>query len=275
MPPTDPVDDARRDQRHDVTRPVMAIPVFSNSRPDEKNCFEGVTANLSDGGMAFRTDRPDPPASNRLVVGVEMEEGRWVFCTLEVRRTDRSGDGLKIAGRFAPKSRDVLHPSNLMPTLNSDTHRLTTGPPEETLLHWARLGILRRQVADHVLVCPECRAIPTFRHGCAECGSMRVVRATMIHHYACAHVGDVSDFELDGEIICPKCRARSLVVGSDYEYIYGPHNCWDCGWSGSQLELVGRCRMCDLQFPFGQCPENPLIGYHVERLDPMAIVDAV
>jgi len=253
----------------------MAVPVFSNGRPDERNCFEGLLTNLSSGGLAFRTDLRDPPASNRLVVGVELEEGKWAFCTLEVRRTDCDGSGLELGGRFAPKGRDLLHPSNLKPTLRADTHRFTTGLPEETLLHWTRLGILHRQVTDQVLVCPECRAVPTFRLGCANCGSMRVVRATMIHHYACAHVGDVSDFEGDGEIVCPKCRVRPLVVGSDYEQIYGPYNCWDCGWSGSELELVGRCRMCDLQFPIGQCPEDPLIGYHVERLDPLALVDAV
>ncbi len=271
--PSNPLEDPRRDQRHCTARPVMAIPVFPNGRPDESNCVEGRMTSLSDGGMAFRIDQRHPPASNRLLVGIEVEDGHWAFTTLEVRRTDRAEQGHEIAGRFAPENRDLLRTPNLIPTLNPATCRFTTGLAEETLSHWARIGILHPTVMDHVLVCPECRAVPTFRYGCPACGSMRVTRSTMIHHYACAYVGDVGEFERETEMACPKCHTRSLVVGSDYEHIFGPYDCWDCGWRDSQLELVGHCRACDLQFPVGQCPEDPLVGYHVERLDPNALVD--
>lgn len=272
QPPSDPVEDPRRDVRHSPPRPVMAIPVFPNGRPDETNCVEGRMTSLSDGGMAFRIDKPHPPASNRLVVGIELEDGQWAFTTLEVRRTEKAERGHEIAGRFAPENRDLLRTANLIPTLNPSTCRFTTGLAEETLSHWARIGILHPTVIDHVLVCPECHAVPTFRYGCPACGSMRVTRTTMIHHYACAYVGDVSDFEREGEMTCPKCHTRSLVVGSDYEHIFGAYDCWDCGWRDSQLELVGHCRACDLQFPVGQCPEDPLVGFHVERLDPSRLV---
>jgi DNA-binding response OmpR family regulator len=274
LPPSDPIDDPRRDQRHSPARPVMAIPVFPNGRPDENNCVEGRMTSLSDGGMAFRIDKRHPPASNRLVVGIEVEDGQWAFTTLEVRRTEKAERGHEIAGRFAPENRDLLRTSNLIPVLNPSTCRFTTGLAEATLSHWARIGILHPTVMDHVLVCPECHAVPTFRYGCPTCGSMRVTRTTMIHHYACAYVGDVGEFEREGELACPKCHTRSLVVGSDYEHMFGPYDCWDCGWRDSQLELVGHCRTCDLQFPVGQCPEDPLVGYHVERLDPSRLVEA-
>jgi len=274
LPPSDPVEDPRRDQRHSPPRSVMAIPVFPNGRPDENNCVEGRMTSLSDGGMAFRIDKRHPPSSNRLVVGIEVEDGHWAFTTLEVRRTQKGEQGHEIAGRFAPENRDLLRTPNLIPTLNPTTCRFVTGLADETLSHWARIGILHPTVMDHVLVCPECHAVPTFRYGCPACGSMRVTRSTMIHHYACAYVGDVTEFEREGEMACPKCHTRSLVVGSDYEHVFGPYDCWDCDWRDSQLEMVGHCRACDLQFPVGQCPEDPLVGYHVERLDPNALVDA-
>ena len=82
----------------------------------------------------------------------------------------------------------------------------------------------------------------------------------------------VKEFDQGDELVCPKCRQRKLVIGADFEYLSGPYQCLDCNWSDTQLELVGQCQACELRFPIQQAVEEELIGYHVHRLDPLALV---
>ena len=96
----------------------------------------------------------------------------------------------------------------------------------------------------------------------------------LIHHFACAHVGPICDFETSEGLVCPKCRRRRLVVGSDFEYQAGASRCLDCHWSGSELEQVGQCLRCAFRFAGRQAQSLEMIGYHVHRLDPLAFIAA-
>ena len=125
---------------------------------------------------------------------------------------------------------------------------------------------------DRVLLCPECGGLPTFRNGCPACGSARVNSPKMIHHFACAHIGHVEDFELAGELVCPKCRTRRMVMGTDFEYLQGPYVCLDCNRSDVALQSVGHCLSCGLRFPAHQAAEKELIAYHVNRLVPLDFI---
>ena len=132
------------------------------------------------------------------------------------------------------------------------------------------LGVLRPEFLDRVVVCPQCSAVATVRSGCRMCGSARLGNVKLMHHFACAHVGHVADFEREGRIICPKCRTRDLVVGADFEYLDGPFECEECSSSDANFEWVAHCLDCQLRFPIHQAVEQELIAYHVERLDPLA-----
>ena len=195
--------------------------------------------------------------------------------TLEVRRAEKRRRKMQVAGRFAPPTRELLRPENVMPTLQAKNYRFTTSLPHDTLKRWVDLGVLYPQIADRVLTCPECSAMPTFHKGCKGCGGINVASERLIHHYACAHVGRVSEFEQASCIGCPKCRAKNLIVGADFEYLNGPFVCGDCGWNDTDLELVGYCRVCHLRFPSSMCSEEELVGYHVNRLDPLVLIDAI
>lgn len=270
----EPRDDRRRDPRYLITRPVLAVPVLPNGLPDERHVFEGFSINLSAGGILWESRLSDPPSSQRLVVGLDVADGAWRFATVEIRRADPIAGGLRVAACCAAPGRDIFRPRNLLPAIDPETQQFTTGLPEETLQSWARLGILRPEIVDYVLVCPECKAVPTFRYGCAACGSLRVSQVKLIHHYACAHVGELSEFQNKDELSCPKCHSPALVVSRDFEHLPGPYRCQDCSAVDHELAAVGRCRKCELLFPLSQCPEIALVGYHVERLDPLALIGA-
>jgi len=267
-----PGDERRAHARYLTTRPLVVIPLLPDHQPMRVFQAEGVTIDLSQSGVGFEISGIDRLPSSRLVVGIEGEDEQLYFATLEVRRVDRSNGRLVVGGNFTDPEEDVLRPHNVLPHLNPHSHRFETGLPTLTLYKWAELGVCRPVLIDRILVCPDCNAIPTIRRGCRACGSVRTATSQLIHHFPCAHVGLVSEFEIDGGMCCPKCRQRRLVIGADYEYLTGPYRCLDCNWADTQMEFVGQCLVCDLRFPIQQAIEEELIGYYVHRLDPMGLV---
>ncbi len=264
--------DRRLSTRYLLTRSLIAIPLLPDYQPVDAFQTEGMTIDVSAEGIGFQIMGLDRLPTNRLVLGVEGEDGQLHFATVDVRRSVPVPGGLQVGGLFSAIERDVLRPENLLPHLNHKSHRYETGLSTTTLYKWVELGICRPILMDRILACPDCRAVPTLRRGCRACGSVRTASSQLIHHFPCAHVGMVQEFDQGGEIVCPKCRQRKLVIGADFEYLSGPYQCLDCKWSDTQLELVGQCLSCELRFPIQQAVEEELIGYHVQRLDPLALV---
>ena len=123
-------------------------------------------------------------------------------------------------------------------------------------------GELNEVLLDRVWVCPQCRALPSFRPACPCCGSAGVERDRMLHHFACAFVGATSEFQLTDEgLSCPKCCTQRLMVGTDCEFLDGPFRCSDCDWSAAELEIVGHCLKCGFRFPAQQAALEELVGF--------------
>ena len=138
---------------------------------------------------------------------------------------------------------------------------------------WADLEVLRPRLLDRVLSCPMCSGVVSFRHGCPDCGSARTTTARMIHHFACAHVGRIADFQRGEELSCPKCLTNGLIVGADFEFFDGVSNCLECDWTDTQLATIGSCLACNLRLPIELAQQQDLVAYDVDRLDPLAIID--
>ena len=125
-------------------------------------------------------------------------------------------------------------------------------------------GASNELLLDRVWVCPQCRALPSFRPACPCCGSAGVERDKMLHHFACAFVGSTSDFQVNDEgLACPKCCTQRLMVGTDCEFLDGPWRCSDCDWNTAELEIVGHCLKCGFRFPAHQAAIEDLMGQHV------------
>ncbi len=139
---------------------------------------------------------------------------------------------------------------------------------------WADIGVLTRDLVSRLRVCPECEGVSAYGRGCSECGSPRYELQELIHHFACAHVDFAASFDLESGCTCPKCLQSDLVVGADFEIIKSRYVCPDCGHHGSQLAEVGSCLNCHLRFPTSLALEKDVYGYHVRRLDILALVDA-
>jgi ribosomal protein L40E len=209
------------------------------------------------------------------MVGVECPDGTLCYAGMEVCHTSQRDPGrLRVGGRLGGRGEQILDAACHPTVFDSTSIRLSRPVSEDVLQAWCEVEVLTPVVLDSVQVCPRCRALPTFRPGCRSCGSGRVVGEQLIHHFACAYVAPIADFERPEGLVCPKCRARKLVVGSDYEYQIGATRCPDCQWHGAEPQQVGQCLMCHFRFPGGQALRLELKGYHVHRLDPLAFIAA-
>jgi len=155
----------------------------------------------------------------------------------------------------------------IAPIFDPQKLKFGCGLPANLLRAWESDGTLQKVLLDRIQVCPQCRCLPTFRFGCSTCGSGCVTNERMIHHFACAHVADAHDFDEDGEIVCPKCRVRKLVVGADFEHLTGPYRCLECDWTAVELEHVAHCLSCGFRFPANQAVIENLMGFQYQGVD--------
>ena len=262
----------RRDIRYLLTRPVYAVPVLPGHMPDVNRLLEGFSVDLSVSGMAFTVSQSEAMQYRRFVVGIEPSQGAPQFAMAEICHMSGCDGQLRVGVEFASHGQDLFRDNNLLPALDSNSYRFHTGLSPEALNQWQEIGVLRPFLLDRVYGCPNCGALPSLRRGCRACGSGRLVGSQLIHHFTCAYVGFVAEFEGAHEMVCPKCRTRKLVVGADFEYLPGPASCIDCGWSGTDAEQVAHCCRCNQRFPLHQAAEVELTGYHVNRLDPLALI---
>ena len=148
------------------------------------------------------------------------------------------------------------------PTLDLTQLKFVPSMPAHQMESARQRGELSEVLLDRVWVCPQCRAVPSFRPACPCCGSAGVERDRMLHHFACAFVGPTAEFQLTDEgLSCPKCCAQRLMVGTDCEFLNGPWQCSDCDWSPAELEIVGHCLKCGFRFPAEQAVLEDLIGH--------------
>lgn len=268
-------DNRRRDPRYLVERSLTAIPFQPDRQLDSGLRLYGVSVDLSTGGISFELRADELPSAGALVIGVDGPNDQLQYTGVQIRHVQQLGDSrLRVGAQMTGPAHDFLSEENLSPVFDPQSMEFRPRVSQELVQSWAKANVLRPIVCDHVQLCPKCYALPTYRRACRACLSSRVVNDRLIHHFACAHVGMVGEFEASGELVCPKCRMRTLVVGADFEYVAGPYRCRDCGWSDTELERVAHCLRCGFRFPEHQALEKELITYDVDRLDPLALISA-
>lgn len=264
----------RLSPRRALNEPMLVVPVLPNGYPDSEHVRTATIRDLSTGGIGLEFAVEDWKAAAELMVGFRMPDGLWHYAGVEVCNAGPPVAGrVRVGCQFNRQGQEILQPENLTPTLDADTLLFAHYFPPAMLEKWAELGVLQQNSLDRVQLCPRCQGFPTFRPGCRQCGSADVGNDRLMHHFACAHVGLIADFETPAGLVCPKCRTRSLVVGADYEYLTGQYVCRQCAWSDMELEQVARCLRCGFSFPAHQAHLQEVGGYRARRLEPQAVLD--
>lgn len=269
--------DRRQTPRYLVTRPLLAIPVLPDGSPDRSGVCEAFSVDFAIGGIGLQISNRGTIPSRNWVLGVECncDDGRGVrfhFANVLLKNVFYPQGGVRMGTQFQPPEADLFRASNLLPTLQPTSGRMAPGLSAHALEQWTDLGVLQRRVYHRMNTCPECQGIAAVGTGCRDCGSPHMEHRELIHHFACAYVGDAHEFERDGMHACPKCLMDSLVAGADFEVIKSQYECTDCGYHGSDVEQVGTCLHCNVRFPFHMAIEEEVMGYDVDRLDILALL---
>ncbi len=262
--------------RYPVQKSAVLVPVLPDGSPDWEHRQAVVLRDVSEGGVGLTCTNDPASETDALVLMLRGPDGAMRCAGLEVRHQRELEDGKRHVGAcFGGFAADLLKPENLIPRFRPQSLQFEKGFAEEVIARWAETGLLQLVFRDQVQMCPRCQCLPSFRHGCVNCGSATLVNDSLIHHFACAHVGLASDFETaTGELICPKCRQRPLIVGSDFEYATGPYRCLDCSWTDTEREQVAQCLRCSYRFPGSQAHLVELRGYRAPQLDILALLPA-
>ena len=126
-----------------------------------------------------------------------------------------------------------------------------------------RKGYLNAELIDKVIVCQTCgsgnvRILRT----CPECGSLRLHKEGLIEHFSCGAVERQSAFETkNGDLLCPKCKAKLQLIGSDYRTLPPAYKCLGCNTLNSEPKLTIKCSDCTSSADIDDEPEILLYKY--------------
>ncbi len=264
----------RRHVRFFTERSLIAIPVLPNGAPDVAGRCNATSIDVSLGGMGVKIpDREQLPSRN-WVIGIEQTGGTIGYVNAYLRRVQYKAGELHVGLIFQSEADDLLSPKNLWPAINIESKRFETPIAATSLDQWLELGVLHKQLVRRARTCPDCDAVCSVGTGCSQCGDFDLHYHDLIHHFACAHVNEATRFEKDDSIQCPKCLRDNLVAGADFEMIRSQYTCGHCNYEGDVTVQVGNCLNCQLRFPLEMGREVDIYGYHVERMDVLALVDS-
>lgn len=145
-----------------------------------------------------------------------------------------------------------------LPHLDWDTKHTT-----QVLDALVRKGYLNGELIDKLVLCQTCgsgnvRIIKS----CPECGSLRLHKEGLIEHFSCGAVERQSSFETkNGDLVCPKCKAKLQLIGSDYRTLPSAYKCLSCNTLHSEPKLLVKCVDCTSTAELDDEPEILLYKY--------------
>ena len=141
---------------------------------------------------------------------------------------------------------------------------VTGDPPdaEEFLNHLNEIGILKREVFDKVISCPNCGSSSvSVRYCCPYCKSFNVKKSSLVEHIQCGYI-DVEDrFKQKEKLICPRCHNELNKPDVNYRKAGVWCACNDCGKNFDIPVTSHFCRDCKNIFVFEDAIYRDVYSY--------------
>jgi hypothetical protein len=116
------------------------------------------------------------------------------------------------------------------------------------LLEWAeKEGYIWPDFFDRVYLCNNCSSgFLSYREVCPHCDSSNSKSQDLVHHFPCAYVGPISDFqnEFDSALVCPKCNKGLRHIGVDYDKPSTINHCNNCDKDYQDVFIKAKCINC-------------------------------
>jgi len=129
-----------------------------------------------------------------------------------------------------------------LPKIGWDTKRA-----RQILDSLVRKGFLKAELTDKMITCKSCgSANVRLKRACPDCRSLKLSKEGLIEHFSCGAVEKQDAFETkSGDLVCPKCKAKLQLIGSDYRKLPPAYQCLECNTLSSEPLLIAKCRDCE------------------------------
>lgn len=131
-------------------------------------------------------------------------------------------------------------------------------------------GFLTSSYIDSFYTCNNCyNNYLLYRETCPNCQSADVESEEQIHHFPCAYVGPVSDFQKSSDptaLECPKCERRLKHIGVDYDKPSIIFNCNRCDHLFQDPIVKAKCNSCGSDIQVENLLKKNLKSYQLTSL---------
>ncbi len=132
----------------------------------------------------------------------------------------------------------------------------------------AKQQILNSTVVDVAYLCPHCQGGHVqIRESCPKCSSVDLKTQDLVHHFRCAHVGPIDNFEReDGwqrHLQCPKCEKTLKHIGVDYDKPSEISECQGCQHIFQAPNMMARCCHCGENQNVEELMRYPIEAYQL------------
>lgn len=135
----------------------------------------------------------------------------------------------------------------------------------ELLRKLAGVGILKEKLFDMAIYCPSCNGVNiSTKYNCPFCGSIQIVRNALIEHITCGYIDNVTNFRIDRNFICPRCKAQ--LGKEDYRNAGSWYECPACGKRIETPKVSHVCRGCGEKFTFDGSKYVEVYSYSVSEV---------
>lgn len=141
-------------------------------------------------------------------------------------------------------------------------------PPsdDEFLVRLFKAGVLRRELYDKVIFCPNCgSANVSTRYCCPYCKSFDVERSSLIEHVHCGYIDIEDKFMLGEKLVCPRCHSELTKRDVDYTRAGVWCTCNGCGKSFDVPIPYHFCRQCRQRLPFEEAVYKNVYSYSLNQ----------
>ena len=124
------------------------------------------------------------------------------------------------------------------------------------------LGVLKQKLVNMTLHCPSCNSANILtNYVCPSCGYPQISRNALIEHMPCGHIDNITNFRVNGNLICPKCKVQ--LGNAEYRSAGSWYECPKCGKPVETPKTLHICRKCSENFTFDDAKYVEVYGYSI------------
>jgi hypothetical protein len=129
-------------------------------------------------------------------------------------------------------------------------------------------GLFTSTYNERIYLCTNCQnGLLSYREVCPQCSSSHSVTEDLVHHFPCAYVGPIKDFQntIDDDLNCPKCNKKLRHIGVDYDKPSVLHTCQGCSHQYQDYHVKAKCLTCHFDNPVETLISREIRDYKLTR----------